>query len=532
MNERITQYRDKVTGYWNHFSKKQKTLLVSTVAFILLAIILMTIQFSKTEYEVAFNNLDSTDAAGIITYLDSSGIPYKLSADGSSISVPSKQAALVKVNVGSQGIVKNGSIGWEMFNESSSLIGTTDNEFNVKYKSALNGEVEQLLQRMQGVADSKVLINLPAENVFANLDEQEKATASIVIKFKPGYRVTQEAVDGYFNLVKTSVPNLPVENISISSSDDTVLLPTGQGGTQAGSLTTAVQENMALQKKFESDVRIAVKQFLSKLTGPDKIEVLVTSKLNFDQVSQKENLVTPVDTENMRGIEISAQRVQESYTGQGSTDSGTPGTGVEDVPGYTSTDQSGGSSSEKTSSTINYEVNRITKDIVASPYVIKDLSINVVVDPPTGQTTLNETTKNEMSNILKNIVGSYLADSGTTYTDAELLNKVAVFSQSFQGEETSANAISLSNPWVWGSAVAALLVGLGVGVLIFRRRKKNQELEESMEDEIPQPLLSELPSINLETITNENQVRKQLETLAKKKPEEFVNLLRTWLADE
>ncbi|MMZ66941.1 hypothetical protein D1872_294760 [compost metagenome] len=53
-----------------------------------------------------------------------------------------------------------------------------------------------------------------------------------------------------------------------------------------------------------------------------------------------------------------------------------------------------------------------------------------------------------------------------------------------------------------------------------------------MEEEIPMPLTPEFPSINLESVTNENQVRKQLETLAKKKPDEFVNLLRTWLADE
>ncbi|GJM83485.1 hypothetical protein HMSSN139_59810 [Paenibacillus sp. HMSSN-139] len=188
MNERITQYRDRLVGYWSQFSKKQKTLLISTVAFILLAIILLTIQFSKTEYDVAFTGLDSTDAAGIINYLETSGIPYKLGPDGTTISVPSKEAARVKVDVGSQGIVQSGSIGLEAFNESSSLIGMTDNEFNVKYKSAINGEVEQLLKRMQGINDAKVLINLPAENVFASPEEQEKATASIVLSFKPGYR--------------------------------------------------------------------------------------------------------------------------------------------------------------------------------------------------------------------------------------------------------------------------------------------------------------------------------------------------------
>lgn len=71
-------------------------------------------------------------------------------------------------------------------------------------------------------------------------------------------------------------------------------------------------------------------------------------------------------------------------------------------------------------------------------------------------------------------------------------------------------------------------MGAGIGALVFRRRKKEEEEEE----ELPLPLPPEFPSINLDTITNESQVRKQLETLAKKKPDEFVNLLRTWLADE
>ncbi|NWL86384.1 MULTISPECIES: flagellar basal-body MS-ring/collar protein FliF [unclassified Paenibacillus] len=530
MNERIAQYRDTLTGYWNRFSKKQKTLLISTVSIILLAIILLTVQFSKTEYDVAFTNLDSSDAAGIITYLESSGVPYKLSADGSSISVPSKNVARVKVDIGSQGIVQNGSIGLESFNENSSLIGMTDNEFSVKYKKALNGEVEQLLKSMKGVNNAKVLINLPAENVFASPSEQEKASASVVVSFKPGYRPTQEAIDGYFNLIKTSVPNLPIENISLSSSDDNVLLASGEGGSggKIASLTTAVQENMALQKKFESDVRQSVKQFLSKLTGPEKVEVLVASTLNFDQVTQKDNLVTPVDTENMKGIEISAQKIQKSYTGQADGVGGIAGTGEQDVPGYPSGGTGNGSSSEESSSTINYEVNHITKDIVASPYVVKDLTINAVVEPPNGQQALDPATESAIQTILANIVGSYLADSGTTYTDAELQRKVAVYSQPFHGTEQSTSGLSLSSPLVWGVGAAALLAIAGIIFLVVRRGR-NQEIEE---EEIPMPLTPEFPSINLESVTNENQVRKQLETLAKKKPDEFVNLLRTWLADE
>ncbi|WP_223066770.1 flagellar basal-body MS-ring/collar protein FliF [Paenibacillus caui] len=528
MNERIAQYREKVVQYWNNFSKKQKTLFISTVGIILLAIILLTIQFSKTDYEVAFTGLDSTDAAGIMTYLDSNGTPYKLSSDGASISVPSTDAARVKVDIGSQGMLQSGSIGFDKaFGSSSSVIGMTDQEFNVKYKSALNGEVEQLLERMNGVQNAKVLINLPAQNVFASSEEQERASASVVLDFKPGFRPTQDNIDGYFNLVKTAIPNLPIENITVSS-EENELLPSGKGGT-SGSLTGAVQENLNLQKKFESDVKQSVQQFLSKLTGPDKIDVLVASKLNFDQVRSNEKLVTPVDEENMKGIEISAQKVQNTYSGTANPDGGIAGTGQGDVPGYPSSSSGGGSTSEENSSTINYEVNHITRDIVSSPYVVKDLTINVLLEPPTGQNSLDQPTQDAIAKILKNIVASYLADSGVTYTDAQLAQKVSVLSQTFQSGDQPAPKTGLSSMWLWGIGAVALLAVGTAGFLIYRNRKRAKEEEE---EDLPLPVATEFPSVTLESVTNENQVRKQLETLAKKKPDEFVNLLRTWLAEE
>lgn len=123
MNERIAQYRDKASQYWNSFSKKQKVLFISTFLFLILAAVVLTMQLSKTEYEVAFTDLNASDSAGVISYLDSSSIPYKLSSDGKTISVPSTSVAIAKVNVGSQGIIQNGSLGYKSFEESSSPSG-------------------------------------------------------------------------------------------------------------------------------------------------------------------------------------------------------------------------------------------------------------------------------------------------------------------------------------------------------------------------------------------------------------------------
>jgi flagellar M-ring protein FliF len=85
--------------------------------------------------------------------------------------------------------------------------------------------------------------------------------------------------------------------------------------------------------------------------------------------------------------------------------------------------------------------------------------------------------------------------------------------------------------WLWGVGAFALLAAGVAGVLIFRNRRR-AKAEAEAEEDFPLPVATEFPSINLDSVTNENQVRKQLEALAKKKPDEFVNLLRTWLADE
>ncbi|KJB85064.1 flagellar M-ring protein FliF, partial [Paenibacillus sp. E194] len=303
MNEKVTQYREQASRYWNQFSKKQKALLLSTIGLVLVAAVIMTYLFSKTEYELAFRDLNANDAAGIIEYLNSNNIPYQLSSNGSQISVPSTSAAKVKVDVGAQGIVKNGSIGFESFGADGLMSGMTDNVFDVRYKNALNGEVERLLRQMQGVQDAKVIVNLPKETVFATPD-QEQASASIVLSFKGGYQPNQAEVDGYFNLVKTAVPHLPIENITISS-NESMFFASGSVGGNGKNALGEVDEQLKIQRKYENDIRMTVQQFLNGQFPADKVHILVSAKLNFDKIHKKEDLVEPVNKEEMKGIEIS-----------------------------------------------------------------------------------------------------------------------------------------------------------------------------------------------------------------------------------
>ncbi|MGO4347968.1 flagellar basal-body MS-ring/collar protein FliF [Paenibacillus sp. MCAF9] len=523
MNERIAQFRGRLTQLWSQTGRKQKIWLGASISGLLLAIILLTIVFTRTEYEIAFQGLDTTDAAAIMTYLDGSGIPYQLSNNGKSISVPSTDAARIKVDVGSQGLVQNGSIGFEAFNASSSQFGTTENEFNVKYLNALNGEVQQLLNAMQGVDSSKVLVNLPKESVFLSAEDAEQASASIMMKFVSGYRPSQKEIDGYYNLVKTAVPDLAIKDITISSPQGELIYSDVAGGIANNS--DAVESQFVIQRKYEAELKKNIQQFLGTIVGADNLVVQVSSSMNFDKKTSQESVVKPLDNNNNNGIIISEQLNNSTSTGNSGDAGGVAGTGETDVPGYEAA-ATGSNSSESNSTIRNYDVTRINNNIESGPFVLKDLSISIGIE----QSQMNdEASRTAIMTYLTALVRAQLADSGQDVTnDALIEKKVALIARTFSGSSSAKDSGLLSTPWIIGIGVAALAIIGGLIYMLARRRKKVAEEE----IELVAPAKVEYPTLDLESVNNDSQARKNLETLAKRKPDEFVNLLRTWLVDE
>jgi flagellar M-ring protein FliF len=528
VNERLTRYRDIALQYWKQTSRTQKIIFVSSVLALFLVFALTIFSFSRTEYSTAFTGLDSSDAAAISAYLNEQGIPYEFSTDGQSIGVPTTLATQVKIDVESQGLMKNGSLGYGIFKENLSSFGMTDNEFGVLKADAVAGEIQQLINGMNGVNKSKVVIYIPEESVFLS-EDTERSSASALVTFKPGFRPEQSMIDTIYNLVAHSLPNIETENITISDQKGELLPSTKMSGGMDQASGIVAQQFM-IRKQFENDVQRNVQNLLRSIFKADKVVVSVMSSLNFDKKNSVEQLVTPVNVEDQKGIEISIETIQESYSSEGGTTGGVPGTGEGDVPGYPSTDSTGTTESEKLSKKINYDVNRISNEIVSSPYQVKDLTINVAVEPPEKDNieSLTQDTKDAIQQILKNIVSASLADSGKTYTEEELAKKVYVWGHSFDGVTVDEDSSIFSSGLFYGLGAIALAVVIVGTLSVFRRRKSEIE-----EEELVNPIrMQEFPSMDFDTGNNDSQVKKQLESLAKKKPEEFVNLLRTWLVDE
>ncbi len=67
--------------------------------------------------------------------------------------------------------------------------------------------------------------------------------------------------------------------------------------------------------------------------GQDKVVVSVTADIDFTKENRTEDIVEPVDKENMEGIAVSAEKVSETW-GDGAANGGTAGTGEDDVTNY------------------------------------------------------------------------------------------------------------------------------------------------------------------------------------------------------
>ena len=275
------------------------------------------------------------------------------------------------------------------------------------------------------------------------------------------------------------------------------------------------------------------------------------ASIDFTKEKREEKLVEPVDLEKFKGLDISVERIVETYSSEGTVVEDAAGTGETEVANYPGTDGAGNSKSERTEERINSEVNRINRQIEKSPYVIDDITINVGVEPPVAENPASLTQENiaDISNLLKNAVSTSLSMNDFQATDIELEDRISVFATEFQGRppidaekpETTFLA-GVPTALILAVAGAVILLLVIVIVLIIRRKKKNQTTLEEAEysfEEFEKALAKsnqveiEDEEIDLSEFSNRsNPKRKTIEKLAKGRPEDFTKLLRSWMADD
>ncbi|QFT88865.1 Flagellar M-ring protein [Bacillus sp. THAF10] len=529
MKEKLQAFKTKTASFWSNRSKAQKTAVISSVIVSFFAILAIIFFMSKTNMAPLYKDLTVQETGQIKEVLDSRGIASEITNNGTSILVPEQVVDSLKVELAAEGVPKSGSIDYSFFGERSGF-GMTDNEFQVMKLDAMQTELANLIKGIEGVKNAQVMLSLPQEGVFVRESTQE-ASASIVIHNEPGYNFDQSHIDALYHLVSKSIPNLSTDNIVIMN-QNVEYFDYKNNQNSENSFTAASQ--LELKKEIERDIQRQVHQMLGVMMGFNKVVVSVTTDIDFTQENSEVNLVTPVDEENMEGLAVSVERITETYTGNENEAGGVGGTGEADIPNYVAGGGNGSGDYERMEERINNEVNRVRKEIVESPYKIRDMGIQVMVEPPIADDPLSmqENTVEDIRQILSTIVQTSI-DKKTLGENQEIENleeKIVVSVQPFNGKMEIAETESPVIPvFVYVIAGILLVVILILLFLLLRRKREEPEEEELVEEEEVVPV--SVPDIHNEKESESSVRRKQLEKLAKDKPDEFAKLLRSWLSE-
>ncbi len=545
MKENLLDMKTKFKEFWGSYSSATKWSVIGTFVVTLLLLLVFVFWNSRTSYAALYSNLSPSEAGEIKAAIEGKGIPVQVSPDGKAISVPNEEIANLKVSLASEGIPKSGNVTYSIFSENMGL-GMTDRHFDVVERDAMQNELANLIKQINGVTEANVMITLPKENVWIT-DEEQVASASVVIKGDPSFQLDQKQINGLYHLISKSVPKLPPEQIVIMDQSGQVFEIHDKD--QLDTTLSVYQQQRDIKKDIERDIQRELQQMLGMTLGHDKVVVSVMTSVDFTKEKREENLVEAVDKEKNEGIEISVERIVESYSSEGADVEATVGVGETDIANYPGIIEGGSSESEKTEERINREVNRINRQIELSPYVIDDITINVGVEPPNPQDPESLTTQNvdDIRNLLKNTVRTTLSMNGTQVTDVELDSRISVFATEFQGkvvvseekpveELLETSTISNSVLMMIGAGIAFLLIVL-ILVLVLRKKKHTAPEEEFNYGGYEPPLAInrkvEEEELDLSEFNSRaNPKRKTIEKLATGRPEDFAKLVRSWMAED
>lgn len=532
MKEKWMKWKENVTDFFKSRSKKQLGILAGSILIVLMIIIGVIFLTTRTNFVPLYNNLSLQEVNQIKTELDARGIPYELEDGGTSVLVPEDQVDGLLVDLAGQGIPDSGNIDYSFFSENSSW-GVTDNEFDMMRLDAMQTELANLIKGIDGIQEAEVMINMPETPVFAN-ETQQEASASIVINTEPGYQFEENQINALYHLVSKAVPNLPEENIVIMNQYFEYF---DREGSSQYANQGSHEYQQSVKQDVEKDIQRRLQQMLGAVVGMDNVIVSVTADIDFTQENRTEDLVEPVDIENMEGLPVSIEAIQESYGGDAEA-GGVAGAGEEDIANYPAAEEAGEGDYELDKETINYEFNRIRKEIVESPYKIRDLGIQVVVDNVKNASeeeveylTLQEQTNVEegIASILDSIISTTIHADYEEETDADPEEKMSIVFQEFNAQDQEETGPQIP-AWVYVAGAILLLLIIGLIIYYIRNRNAEDEYEEIIEyvDDHPE----QVPDIEKPKESEEVVKRKQLEKLAKEKPEEFAKLLRSWIGED
>ena len=164
----LSDLRDRVTGLWQ--AQNRQTQIIAGVggAVVVIGLIMLaTFAFGHgPAYQTLFTNLSNEDAAAVTSRLKDDKIPYQISSDGKTISVPAANVSDERVAIAGSGMLKGGGSGYELFDKVN--FGMTEFQEKLDKTRAVEGELQRTINGLDPVDSSRVAIATPDQSLYSS----------------------------------------------------------------------------------------------------------------------------------------------------------------------------------------------------------------------------------------------------------------------------------------------------------------------------------------------------------------------------
>lgn len=323
---------------------------------------------SRPDYVVLYSDLQPADSAAVIERLKALKIKYDVRDGGNTIAItPPEMVSELRISLAAEGIPKSGTAGFELLDGTN--FGMTAFKEVVNYQRALQGELERTITSLDAVTSARVHIVQPEKSVFAK--RGNVATASVMLKLRPGAQLDQKQIKGIANLIAGSVEGLAVENVSIIDVYGNLLTTKDEGQESLTLEATRLQ----YQREVERGYVDRIEQMLSKILGAEKVIARVTADLDFSLNEREEESYDP------GGQVMRSERTIEEGSGA-SQRGGIPGvvSNLSNDPSVLAPQGSTGDESQRKEAVKNYEVSRAVSRVSSPRGTLQRLSVAVLVD--------------------------------------------------------------------------------------------------------------------------------------------------------
>ena len=443
MTRSFSEFPLQLTTLLKKLTLGKKIALLTLIGSTILGFIFVMTWAGRPDFRVLYANLNPEDAGAILTKLKDQKIQYQISSNANSILIPGERIYEIRMELASQGLPQGGGVGFEIFDNTK--LGMTEFVQNVNYQRALQGELCRTINGFAEIESSRVHIVMPSKALF--IEEEEPATASVVLKVRYGRLLSKDQVQGIVHLVSSSISGLNPENVTVVDNKGKMLA----GFKDKSTMGMVSSDQLEYREKVERGLENRIKTMLEGALGPGRAIVRASCDLDFRRQEKTEELYKP-DNKVIRSEQIFNETSNETEIGP----AGIPGVfSNTNVPaGEAKKTIPGGSLKfQKQDKTVNYEIGKVISHTVEPIGKINKISVAVIVDGTykniKGEDGEQESqylprTIEEMAK-LENIVKRAINFDAKRGDELEIVNIPFETSEMAEGEESIIEEGRLSN---------------------------------------------------------------------------------------